>query len=542
MLAAHEARRHQRGLARRRTALVFALAEHRLADFAHVHMRQIVAREIGDGELAEDIVEDRGGVLDRLVALHEARRFKAGEGEGVHIFFQRHAILQAHRNRDGEVVHQRAEGGALLVHVDEDFADAAILVFAGAQIDLVATDHGLLGIALATVGQTLALAGALHLHALDDLLDDALGQMRGLGGGGHGHQRLDAILFLLAIIFDELGVEGLGELGAIAIKRVGLEAEAPGEHVGLLAIIDRGVVGHVDGLGDGARDEGLRRRQHADMALDREITLAGATAGVGAIEDRVMLHLQMGRAFQSHGAADVNVRRLDLRLGEAEEGQQLEAGIIQLLGGHLEGARQEVRAQRPLVEHELDVEGAGEGAFQRFQLLVGEATGPQARVVDARRLAHGGVTHRESLDLGDLVGAIAQHPQGLGHRVVDDLEIAAARELLELHQREVRLDASGVAIHHKTNRARGGDDGDLRIAIAMLLAERQGLIPGALGRFRKPLVLQRGDVEGYGVDGDLLVTLRLAIGGAAMVADDAQHMVGVGLVAGEGSELLRHLG
>jgi hypothetical protein len=75
--------------------------------------------------------------------------------------------------------------------------------------------------------------------------------------------------------------------------------------------------------------------------------------------------------------------------------------------------------------------------------------------------------------------------------VVDDLEIAAARELLELHQREVRLDARGVAIHHQTNRARGGDDGDLRIAIAMLLAERQGLIPGALGRFRQALVLLR---------------------------------------------------
>jgi len=43
--------------------------------------------------------------------------------------------------------HQAAEGGAVLVHVDEYLADAAVLVFAGAQIDLVPADDRLLGIA-----------------------------------------------------------------------------------------------------------------------------------------------------------------------------------------------------------------------------------------------------------------------------------------------------------------------------------------------------------------------------------------------------------
>jgi len=66
--------------------------------------------------------------------------------------------LQAERDRDGEVVHQRAEGRAFLVHVDEDLADAAVLVFAGAQIDLVPADNRLLGIALAAARQLLALA------------------------------------------------------------------------------------------------------------------------------------------------------------------------------------------------------------------------------------------------------------------------------------------------------------------------------------------------------------------------------------------------
>ena len=121
-------------------------------------MGEVVAAEIGDGELAEDVVEDRRRVLDRLVALHEAGRLEAGEGEGLDILLERHAVLQAERDGDGEVVHQRAEGGAFLVHVDEDLAEAAVVVLAGAQVDLVAADDGLLRVALAPVGQLLALA------------------------------------------------------------------------------------------------------------------------------------------------------------------------------------------------------------------------------------------------------------------------------------------------------------------------------------------------------------------------------------------------
>src|SRR5262244_2723152 len=46
--------------------------------------------------------------------------------------------------------------------------------YSGAQIDLVAADHRLLGVALAAVGHALPLAD--HRDALDHLLDDALGQ------------------------------------------------------------------------------------------------------------------------------------------------------------------------------------------------------------------------------------------------------------------------------------------------------------------------------------------------------------------------------
>ena len=49
-------------------------------------MREVVAGEIGNGEFAEDVVEDRGRVLDRLVALDEAGGFKARESEGFDVF------------------------------------------------------------------------------------------------------------------------------------------------------------------------------------------------------------------------------------------------------------------------------------------------------------------------------------------------------------------------------------------------------------------------------------------------------------------------
>ena len=129
--------------------------------------------------------------------------------------------MQADRNGDGEIVHQAAEGGAFLVHVDEDLAQPAVFIFAGVQIDLVAADDGLLGIALAAMGQAFALVAAHLDHPLDDPFDDRLDALhRRLG-----EERLDGILFLV-LIGEELGRERLGQLGAVAIERIGLQRPA----------------------------------------------------------------------------------------------------------------------------------------------------------------------------------------------------------------------------------------------------------------------------------------------------------------------------
>ena len=75
-----------------------------------------------------------------------------------------------------------------------------------------------------------------------------------------------------------------------------------------------------------------------------------------------MLGLQVRRAFERHRAADVDVGGLDLGLGEAETGEQVEARLVERLGRDLQRVREEVGAERPLVEDEADVEGAGERA------------------------------------------------------------------------------------------------------------------------------------------------------------------------------------
>ena len=425
------------------------------------------------------------------------------------------------------------------MHVDEDLTETAVIVFAGANIDLVAADHRLLGVALATVRHFLA--GADHGDAFDDLLDDLFRDL-----SGARRHRLVVIgvqrVVLILVIGDELRVQRLRELGAVAIERVGLQRQLPRQQVSGLAVLHRGVVRHVDGLGDRARDEGLRGRHHADVAFHRQIALADLAARIGAIEHRIVLGLEVRRAFHRHRAADVHVGGFDLALGKTDRGEQVEAGRGNRLGVEAERGAQEVLAERPLVEGELDVERGRQHRLDLRQRLVGEALGLEGRCVDARRVGKRAVTHCVGLDLGDLALAIAERAQRLWHGAVDDLPVAAAGELLELHQREVRLDARGVAVHDEADGAGRRDHSGLRVAIAVLFAEFERGIPHRLGAGDDVALRAARVIERHRIDGERFIARGIAMGGAAMIADHAQHVRGVLLVAGEGAELPRHFG
>ncbi len=92
---------------------------------------------------------------------------------------------------------RRAQRRAFLVHVDEDLAEPPVVVFAGAQINLVAADHRFLGVALAPCRQPLALAQ--HRDALDDLLHHLFGQAGGARRRGPLDEGFHRVLFVVLV-------------------------------------------------------------------------------------------------------------------------------------------------------------------------------------------------------------------------------------------------------------------------------------------------------------------------------------------------------
>ena len=61
--------------------------------------------------------------------------------------------------------------------------------------------------------------------------------------------------------------------------------------------------------------------------------------------------------------------------------------------------------------------------------------------------------------------------------LIDDLEVAAAGQLLEFDQREVGLDTGRVAIHHQTDGAGRSDHDGLGVAITGDFADRERIVP-----------------------------------------------------------------
>lgn len=122
-------------------------------EILRLDLHEVGAAEVGEGELAEDVVDDRGGHLDVVVALGRAVGLEAGEDEGFRELFEGDAVLEAEGDRDGEAVHQRPEGGAFAVHVDEDLTERAVLELTRSEVDLVAADASLLGVAFSSSGK-----------------------------------------------------------------------------------------------------------------------------------------------------------------------------------------------------------------------------------------------------------------------------------------------------------------------------------------------------------------------------------------------------
>src|SRR5208337_3590421 len=132
-------------------------------------------------------------------------------------------------------------------------------------------------------------------------------------------------------------------------------------------------------------------------------------------------------------------------------------------------------------EDEFDVEGARKTGLDGSDLLRREAFRCERLAVDVRRIGKSAAPHGVGRDRRNRVFAIAERFERLRYRAVDNLEIAAAGELLEFYEREIGLDAGRVAVHDKSDGARGRDHRDLRVAEAMGLTERDDLVPRLAG-------------------------------------------------------------
>ena len=159
--------------------------------------------------------------------------------------------------------------------------------------------------------------------------------------------------------------------------------------------------------------------------------------------------------------------------------------------------------------------------------------GLQARSVD--HVAVLGDVLDDRLDLLLLVAHLAQRAR---HRLVDDLHRAAADELLELHQREVGLDAGGVAVHHEADGAGRREHRGLRVAVAVLLPQLHDLVPRLGGELVDLLV---GDVHRADrVVGGLVLAHHALVGvgvaGVAVVGPDHRGELGGALVRRAGHQ------
>src|SRR6202035_2116063 len=124
-------------------------------------------------------------------------------------------------------------------------------------------------------------------------------------------------------------------------------------------------------------------------------------------------------------------RRLDLALGDPDRGEQVEIWCCNRFRLDLERVAQEVFAKRPFVEGEFDVERGRQRRLNLYQSFVGKTLGPQGGNVDRGRVGKRAVADGIGLDLRDVAFAISESAQCLRDCAVDDLEVAAAGELLE---------------------------------------------------------------------------------------------------------------
>ena len=127
--------------------------------------------------------------------------------------------------------------------------------------------------------------------------------------------------------------------------------------------LQRRISRHVNRFADGAADEWLRRRHHANVRIDGDIPLTNPATAVGTIEDRKVFSFEMWGPFHRHRPTAIIIGGGDFFLCKSQRFQHVEVGFTQLRIGQSQLLRQKVLTQRILIKRKLNLEGLGQTAF-----------------------------------------------------------------------------------------------------------------------------------------------------------------------------------
>ncbi len=146
-----------------------------------------------------------------------------------------------------------------------------------------------------------------------------------------------------------------------------------------------------------------------------------------------MLVLEIGSTLDGHAAADMRRCLLDLLRREAEPiAKNREVPVVKLVVGEPELLFAEVFAEHEFVKDEGEFEGARKSGLEPRNRVVVKAFGFQGCTVDVRGFLKRTRTFSVRLDRLDLLVGVPELVQRSIHRLIDDLEVTAPGELLEI--------------------------------------------------------------------------------------------------------------
>ena len=298
---------------------------------AHVLELGLAGRQLLDDHAGVFVVDVDDDVLDRLQTLavlaglidHAGTRDRQFEAFAAHVLDQ-HAQLQFAAAGDLE--------GVLAAGLGDADGDVGL-----GFLEQAVTDDARLDLVAFATGQRAVVDRDGHGDGrrIDRLGGERLGDFQraqGVGHGGLGHAR------------DGDDVAGLG-----AVDRLALQA-AEGQHLGdaalfqNLAVARQGLDGHagnglaaLDPAGQQTAEEGIALDQHV-QDLERLVLLGDLFRLRHMVDDQVEQRAQVVRGLvqvqrrPAGPARGVDVREVQLLVGRADGGEQVEGGVVDLVG------------------------------------------------------------------------------------------------------------------------------------------------------------------------------------------------------------------